>query len=171
VFPHRHVVDDKSSTPLIMKNTNEKSIHILNDLIEVCRDGQKGFKSAADDAKDADLKRQLSNFSDQRTKFIGELQQQVRLLGGDPEKSGSALGVIHRGWIDLKSAISSNEPHAVLAECERGEDSAVKNYREAIAKTELEPGSRPLVERQFTEIQQAHNRVKALRDSPVYAHS
>jgi len=154
-----------------MKTDNEKTISILNDLIEVCRDGQQGFKSAADDAKDAALKRQLADFSLQRSRYISELQQQVRLLGGDPDKRGSAIGALHRGWIDLKAAISSNEPHAVLAECERGEDSAVKNYREALAKTELDSASRALVQKQFAGIQQAHDTVKALRDSPVYAQS
>ncbi|HRE80156.1 MAG TPA: PA2169 family four-helix-bundle protein [Opitutaceae bacterium] len=154
-----------------MKTDNEKTINILNDLIEVCRDGQQGFKSAADDAKDAALKRQLADFSLQRSRYITELQQQVRLLGGDPDKRGSAIGALHRGWIDLKAAISSNEPHAVLAECERGEDSAVKNYREALAKTELDSSSRTLVQKQFAGIQQAHDTVKALRDSPVYAQS
>lgn len=154
-----------------MKNANDKSIHILNCLIEVCRDGQKGFQSAADDAKDAELKRQFMDYAAQRTRFIGELQQQVRLLGGDPDKGGSALGALHRGWIDLKAALSSNEPHAVLAECERGEDSALKNYREALEKPELDASSRTLVQRQLSNIQAAHDQVKALRDSPVYAHT
>lgn len=154
-----------------MKNPNEKSIDILNCLIEVCKDGQKGFKTAAEDSKDVSLQRQLNEFSDQRTRFIQELQQQVRSLGGDPDKSGSAVGAIHRGWIDLKAAISSNEPHAVLAECERGEDSAVKSYRDALAKTDLNPASRTVVQRQLTGVQATHDRVKALRDSPAYAHA
>lgn len=151
-----------------MKMTNEKTLSALNDLIEICKDGQRGFRTAAEDAKDADLARVFTEFSTQRTSFIAELQDRVRSLGGDPEKSGSVSGSLHRGWIDMKAAISSHEPHAVLAECERGEDAAVKAYREALDEN-LDPISRGIISRQYASIQAAHDRVKQLRDSLTYS--
>lgn len=151
-----------------MKMTNEKTLSALNDLIEICKDGQHGFRTAAEDAKDADLARIFTEFSTQRTSFIAELQDRVRSLGGDPEKSGSVSGSLHRGWIDMKAAISSHEPHAVLAECERGEDAAVKAYREALDEN-LDPISRGIISRQYASIQAAHDRIKQLRDSLTYS--
>lgn len=151
-----------------MKMTNEKTLSTLNDLIEICKDGQHGFKTAAEDAKDADLARVFTEFSAQRTSFIAELQDRVRSLGGDPEKSGSVSGSLHRGWIDMKAAISSHEPHAVLAECERGEDAAVKAYREGLDEN-LDPISRGIISRQYASVQAAHDRVKQLRDSMTYS--
>jgi uncharacterized protein (TIGR02284 family) len=47
------------------------------------------------------------------------------------------------------------------AECERGEDSAVANYRAALG-TDLPAHVRALVERQFSEVKQAHDRVRSL---------
>ena len=41
-------------------------------------------------------------------------------------------GALHRGWVDVKSAVTDHSDHAILAECERGEDAAKKNYREDI---------------------------------------
>lgn len=151
-----------------MKTTNEKTLSVLNDLVEICKDGQHGFRTAAEDAKDAELARVFNEFSAQRGSFIGELQDRVRSLGGDPEKSGSVSGSLHRGWIDLKSAIASNEPHAVLAECERGEDAAVKAYREALDEN-LDPITRGIISRQYASVQAAHDRVKQLRDSLTYS--
>ena len=150
-----------------MKMTNEKTLNALNDLIETCKDGQHGFRTAAEDAKDAELARIFTEFAAQRTAFIAELQDRVRSLGGDMEKSGSVSGSLHRGWIDLKSAISSNEPHAVLAECERGEDAAVKAYREALDEN-VDPITRGIISRQYAAVQAAHDRVKQLRDSLAY---
>lgn len=146
----------------------ETTLKILNDLVETCKDGQQGFRTAAEDAKDSELARVLTEFSTQRTTFIAELQDRVRALGGDPEKSGSVGGSLHRGWINLKSAMASNEPHAVLAECERGEDAAVKAYREALDEN-LDAITRGLVSRQYAAIQAAHDRVKQLRDSVAYS--
>jgi uncharacterized protein (TIGR02284 family) len=154
-----------------MKSLNEKSISILNDLIETCKDGQQGFSTAAKDAKDAELGRVFSQYAAQRGNYIRELQQRVRALGGDPDKHGSVSGSLHRGWINLKSALSSDEPHAVLAECERGEDAAVANYRSALKETELDSESLALVQRQAAGVQEAHDRVKQLRDSVAYAHN
>ncbi len=153
-----------------MKSTNEKTISVLNDLIETCKDGQHGFKTAAEDAKDAELSRIFSNYAAQRAQYIRELQEQVRILGGDPDKSGSVSGTLHRGWINLKAAMSKNEPHAVLAECERGEDAAVANFRDATNNLYLDAETRALIERQAAGVQEAHDRVKQLRDSVTYAH-
>ncbi len=151
-----------------MKVTNDKAISVLQDLIETNRDGQHGFRTAAEDAKDAELARVFTEFSTQRTTFIAELQDRVRSLGGDADKSGSVGGSLHRGWIDLKAALSSNEPHAVLAEAERGEDAAVKAYREALEEN-LDPITRGIVSRQYASVQAAHDRVKSLRDSVAYS--
>ena len=150
--------------------SHDKSISILNDLIETCKDGQQGFATAAKDAKDAELGQVFSHYAAQRANYIRELQQRVRALGGDPDKHGSVSGSLHRGWINLKAALTSDEPHAVLAECERGEDAAVANYRAALKETELETESRALVQRQAAGVQEAHDRVKQLRDSVAYAH-
>ena len=151
-----------------MKVTNDKTINVLQDLIETNRDGQHGFRTAAEDSKDAELSRVFTEFSTQRTTFVAELQDRVRGLGGDADKSGSVSGSLHRGWIDLKAAISSNEPHAVLSEAERGEDAAVKAYREALEEN-IDPISRGIISRQYASVQAAHDRVKQLRDSLTYA--
>ncbi|MEO6002899.1 MAG: PA2169 family four-helix-bundle protein [Opitutus sp.] len=153
-----------------MKSSQDKSISVLNDLIETCEDGEHGFTTAAKDAKDAELGRVFSQYAAQRGNYIRELQERVRALGGDPDKHGSVSGSLHRGWINLKAALTSDEPHAVLAECERGEDAAVANYRDALKNTDLDSETRALVQRQAAGVQEAHDRVKQLRDSVAYAH-
>lgn len=153
-----------------MKFSNEKNISVLNDLIETCKDGEQGYSRAAKDAKDPELARVFSQYATQRSQYIRELQQAVRSLGGDPDKHGSVSGSLHRGWINLKSALSRNEPHAVLAECERGEDAAVANYRNALTEAELDTTTRAILQRQSAGVQEAHDRIRQLRDSVTYAH-
>lgn len=153
-----------------MKTSHDRTLGILHDLIETCKDGREGFTTAAQDAKDAELSRVFSNYAAQRARFIAELRQRVQALGGDPEQHGSIGAALHRGWMDLKAAIASNEPHAVLSECERGEDAAKASYRDALETFELDDQTRALVQRQAAAIQEAHDRVKQLRDSVAYAH-
>ena len=134
----------------------------LRHLIEVCKDGEHGFKTAADDAKDAELKALLLRYSKQRSTFIRELEERILSLGCDAKEGGSLSGSLHRGWINLRAALTSNEPHAVLAECERGEDSAVSAYRDALEKLD-DTASRELVSRQFASVFAAHSEIRALR--------
>lgn len=57
-----------------MADAIKETADTLNDLIEVLKDGQKGFEAAATDAEWADLKMIFQGFSDQRAKFAEDLQ-------------------------------------------------------------------------------------------------
>jgi len=147
-----------------MKEEKEM-VSIIDDLIETLKDGQEGFKQAANSVKDPQLKSIFSEYSRQRSRFATELQRHVQNLGEpEPETSGSAAGALHRGWINLKSAVSKGDDYAVLAECERGEDSAVEEYTKAI-KDGLSQPVREVVSRQYDEIKKAHDHIKNLRDA------
>ena len=94
----------------------------------------------------------------------------VRELGGDPTASGSTAGALHRGWIELKSAITGGSDEAILNECERGEDSAKDNYRSAL-ESNLPANISDVVRQQSQAVQAAHNRVRELRNSESRAAS
>jgi uncharacterized protein (TIGR02284 family) len=140
-------------------------ISTINGLIETLKDGEKGFKEAADAVRDPQLKNLFREYSQQRHRFATELQTKAQSLGEfNPQKSSSTTGAMHRAWINLKSAVTSGDDKAILSECERGEDSAVHEYQEAM-QDGLSGQLRELVSRQFTEIKSAHDRVKNLRDA------
>jgi len=144
-----------------MKNQNE----IIDDLIETLKDGQEGFKQAAESVKDPQLKSLFSEYSQQRARFAVELRSKAQSPDERESKmSGSAAGALHRGWINLKSAVTQGDDHAILAECERGEDSAVEEFRKAL-NDNLSVPVQEMVSRQYAEIKQAHDRVKHLRDA------
>lgn len=135
-------------------------------MIETLKDGQEGFRQVSEAVKDSRLKSLFSEFSLQRAKFAGELQNEAITLGEhDPENTSSTAGAMHRAWINLKSAITSADDHAVLVECERGEDSAVAEYKKAMEEEELSAPIRDTISRQYTDVKNAHDRIKALRDA------
>ena len=141
-------------------------ISTINGLIETLKDGQEGFKQASEAVKDTSLKSLFNEFSLQRAKFAGELQSEaVRLGESEPEKSSSASGALHRAWINIKSAVTSGDDHAILSECERGEDSAMSEYREAMEEKEISSPIREIIARQYQDVKSAHDRIKSLRDA------
>jgi uncharacterized protein (TIGR02284 family) len=140
---------------------NDDVISTLNNLIETCKDGQDGFRSAAGGVRNAELKTLFHTYSQQRAQFAAELQGEVRRLGGDPEKTGSTAAALHRGWINIKSAVTGEDEGAIVSECERGEDSAVRNYDDAL-RQDLPSDVRTIIERQFRQVKEAHDRIRSL---------
>ncbi len=147
-----------------MSQTKE-IISTINTLIETLKDGQEGFRQSAEAVKDSQLKTLFNELSLQRSKFAGELQSEAINLGEPkPEDSSSTAGALHRTWINLKSAITTQDDHAILSECERGEDSAVSAYKKAM-EGDLSGPVRDIVSRQYTDVKAAHDRVRNLRDA------
>lgn len=158
-----------NTTARTAEEIHSSTVENLNRLIAICKDGEAGFRSAADDVKDIELKEVFTRLAHQRSEFATELQLCVRSLGEEPRDSATLSGALHRGWMSLKSDVVKNDSHAVLAECERGEDEAVAAYREVLADAPLESALRLLVSSQSAAVQTAHDEIRDLRDSPVYA--
>jgi len=145
----------------------DKVISVLNGLIETCKDGEQGFKTAAEGLKDSQVRSLFEQYSRQRGEMARELQAEVRRLGGDPEKSGSLAGAAHRGWINIKSAVTGKDDYAIIAEAERGEDSAKKMYEEALQQPLLTQ-TLALVREQSMKVHNAHDRVHGLEKATAH---
>ncbi len=143
---------------------NDDVIDTLNKLIETCKDGEYGFKTSAEHVKSAQLRSVFLECCESCRRGATELQAEVARLGGKPEHDSSTTGTIHRGWVNLKSALTGNDDKAILEECERGEDAALARYRDAI-KEPLPSDVMAIVQRQYEGAKRNHDRVRSLRDS------
>lgn len=143
---------------------NEKSISILNDLIETSRDGVEGFKKCAEEAHDHTLKMYFEDRVRSCQEAITALSEEVRKLGGEPDMSGTTTGALHRMWIDFRTAITSKDNLAVLQECERAEDIALESYQSALKEEELSDNLRSLITQQLDGVRKNHDRVRQLRN-------
>lgn len=145
-----------------MEKENE-FVSVVSHLIERCKDGEKGYRTASEDVHDQDLKSLFRDYSVQRDTMITELQDQLHQMGKTQDESGSIEGTIHRSWIDLSSAIVAKDRKRVLSECERGEDYAVAAYEKAL-KADLPGTIKSVVEKQYHQVKEAHDRIRDLRD-------
>ncbi len=137
---------------------------VLNGLIETAKDGEQGFKTAAEKVKESSLKSLFSKYASQRASYAQELQTAVSGLGEKPAESGHVAAGLHRGWMNLKEALSKNEDKAIIDEAESGEDAAKKAYSEALQKN-LPAGIKSLVQKQYNGVLEAHGVVRDLKHS------
>jgi len=138
-------------------------IDALKDLVETCFDGEYGFKTCAEQATREDLKSLFMQRADDCRRGAQELAEQIHALGGKVSEGGSAMGAVERGWVAVRTTLSTYDDKAVLEECERGEDNALARYRKALKKP-LPANIKLVVERQLQGVQRNHDQIKMLRD-------
>jgi uncharacterized protein (TIGR02284 family) len=143
---------------------NKEIFSTVHHLIERCKDGAKGYKTASEDVDDKDLKDLFKKYAVQRDSMITELQDQLHKMGHTDTESSSIEGTLHRAWIDLKSALTSKDRARVLEECERGEDYAVSAYRDAL-KHDFPGELKAIIQQQYDDVKHAHDHIRTLRDA------
>lgn len=146
-----------------MISNDDKAIAALNSLIHAGRDAEQGYMAAADAVAEPELIQMFAEFALERAKFVVELKHRVKTLRAEPADNGTLAGEAHRAWTGLRAIFETNEPHAILVECERGEDISVLAYREALAERDIDPQTRGLIQRQYEQVQAAHDRVRQLQ--------
>jgi uncharacterized protein (TIGR02284 family) len=139
----------------------DTTIRALNKLIEVCLDGELGYRTAAEHIHDSKLRIVFTDHAIQRAQYAEILHAEVARLGGNPSQSGSLAASLHRGWITLKSAVLGGDPRAIIAACETGEDAACISYGDAVNSNLLLAETRSIVEVQCQAIDQSR---ELLRD-------
>jgi uncharacterized protein (TIGR02284 family) len=144
-----------------MAAPTDEIISGLNTLIETCKDREQGYRTAADGARNQDLKALLHGYAAQSAQYAAELQAEVKRLGGVPAETGSVGGWLARGLLHLASLVDDGEDAAVIAGCERGEDAARAAY-EAARAGPLPEEVLAVLERQYAGVTAAQDRLRAL---------
>ncbi|GAB4054154.1 ferritin-like domain-containing protein [Spirosoma litoris] len=134
----------------------------LSQLLTLSHDAEKGYQEAAENVDDNDLKILLQTQSRQRAEFAQELDREIRALGGEPDEGTSLTADLHRAWINIKSAFSTNDDKAVVQECHRGDQEALNTYNAVLQETDLAASTRELLLQQKHSIDSANSTMARL---------
>lgn len=140
-----------------------ETIKQLQELIQINVDSRDGFRHAAEKLEDMTLSTLFQSLAHQREEQANELSQYVEWNQEKPDREGSFAASLHRSWITIREALSSDSLYPVLAEAERGEDQIKAAYENALRET---AGSavNDVLTRQYAQVKSAHDRVRDLRD-------
>jgi uncharacterized protein (TIGR02284 family) len=149
-----------------MQSDQGHAVKVLNSLIETTLDSANGYREAAENARDGQLKTMFSERAQRRADLASQLQQEVRSFGGEPETDQSALGKAHNKFVDLKNAVMGGDNEkAVIDEVERGEDVIKGKFERALKDDDLPSNARQLVSRAFESIRADHDQISAIKHS------
>ena len=145
-------------------NLKPEVVNSIQKLHQANIDSAEGFEEAANQIKNTELAADFRTWSQQRRKQASELGGLVECNGKEVDDDTSWLADVHRAYISLRTALSSDDEHAILAEAERGEDHIKAAYEKVLEDT---PGTavNDVLQRQLAEVMKAHDHVRALRDA------
>lgn len=144
---------------------NKKLIDTVNHVIRINKDRVEGYKLAARETEDADLKQLFTKFSSDSAGYRQELVGYVTTIGGEPAEDTTQQGKVYRAWMEIKKALTGRDRKAIIGSCEFGEDAALEAYDDALKADVVMPSDlREMLLRQRQEIQTAHDQIKAMRD-------
>jgi len=125
----------------------------LNLLLEKNYDAEKGYKNAAENIENSELKKFFTQRAAERKVFVEELKLEIVSINQEYDKNGSLLGDIHRAWMDLKAALSSNNDEAILEEAIRGEKASIEEYNAVLSEITLPKSTKSILETQKTKLE------------------
>ena len=149
-----------------MKTTknNQDLVNSLQELLQKNYDAEAGYKQVMTKAQSEPLKNWLQQKALQRNTFATELDFQIRKHNAEPKASGTIKGDLHRGWINVKSTLTTDNDEALMEECIRGEKASVKEYEDQLENFDSDTEIKTIVQSQLTTVKSALTTVKRLED-------
>jgi len=142
---------------------NKDQISTLNTLLATTIDSVKGYEDSAQNIDNESFREIFRQNADERQQVVGQLREEVRRLGGDPEDSGSFMGAAHQRFEDLKAAITGRDEKAIINEVERGEDYIKGKFEAALKDDDFTGSSRQIVEQCYQTVRRGHDQISQLK--------
>jgi uncharacterized protein (TIGR02284 family) len=148
-------------------NTIEKVTNALNTLLTRSYDAHKGYQEVSEKINNQGMSSLFTQIAEARRQYGHTLKREIVALGGTPDTGTSVKGDLHRTWIKIKDLFVSGDEQEILAECIRGEETTMENYRETLEEVPFAPKLREAIEKQFLTVKEDINHLKRLRNLVV----
>ena len=147
-----------------LERSHQETVDSLQILLEKNYDAEAGYKEAMLKAENTRLKNYLKERAALRNRFATELSDALIRLDEKPREKGSVTGDLHRTWMNIKQALSSDKDESILEECIRGEKSSVEEYEEILEKKQFRPEITEMITRQKREVSETLNSIDTMED-------
>lgn len=145
-----------------MTASDKKTIQTLDRLYRLCKAGQWGFQTVAENAQNRGLKVLLKSFAQQRADFAQELADEIERLSGSSSGRRSLRGIVHRGRINIRATLTigaRNVEELILREARIGENVVGKAYEKAL-ESGLPAESREIVDNHYRQIMAVRDQIE-----------
>jgi uncharacterized protein (TIGR02284 family) len=146
---------------IIRKN----SFRQLKELIVINNDRFEGYKTAASETENSELKVLFNNYSLQSKQFSHDLLDLLEEENYAPKPGETKIsGKLFRAYMDVKSYLYSKNVRGILCSCEFGEKEVKKTYDEVLHNSKgLKNEALCVIRRQWIELQKAQFKIRIMQ--------
>lgn len=144
--------------------TNEKSIDILNDVLETLIDSSEGYDEAAKISDRSAIKRFFISRAGARRAMCASVRNEIANLGGTPEEDGTILANAHRVFMKLSAAVQDNDEAAVEA-VDDGEEHLREKIENALKNDDLAANAKVMLRKFQAELRADERLIDHLEDA------
>lgn len=133
-------------------------------LISINKDACSFYEVAIEETKSPTFKQTFENLCVLHSSIIANLQNQVRINGGDPEAEQTLLGQTQKFWGELMAAVSNDVDETLVAHLEEAEDRCLHSMQEAIENGDITPKTRSVLNQELFALKKSHDYMKELKE-------
>jgi uncharacterized protein (TIGR02284 family) len=150
-------------------SNNSGLVDTLREVGKIVRDSEEGYRHAANDIDDWQLRSMFLELARVRSEQGDEIDRLLQRFGGEAvPKGGSTSGTMHRVFVDLKAAITGNSRRAVVDEVARGESYAEAVFDKAL-RADLPMDVQQIIRRQHNSVRESRDRVRRMQQEMSYS--
>ncbi|MBF9140911.1 ferritin-like domain-containing protein [Hymenobacter properus] len=138
-------------------------VDTLHELLLFVNDRVQGYRRAASESHDADLRNYYEDLAGQSKQFAIRLNGYLRVQQHAPETGTTLKGKLYRAWMEAKAAVTGYSETAVLASNVYGEEWALSAYEAALRDRTVTGTLRREIERQYEVSQQTYHHLQQLQ--------
>lgn len=145
---------------------NEKTVSVLNDLLNITNDRIEGFSKVEDKVWDTHsaLRNDYDQMVSQSQVMKTDLIKLINEKGGQADNTTSTAGALHRAWIDVKNTFAGDKDESTLENVVFGEKGAIDAYQDALDSGDLCPESSRVVSDQLHHLKSSYNKFNKLNE-------
>lgn len=144
------------------KGKDKRKKAALDQLLLFVNDRLEGYKKAAAESKDNDLRDYYKELVGQSQQFASSLNNYLTANGGKRETGTTLKGKLYRKLMDAQAAVTGHDEKSILASNVFGERWALKAYKQALRRKALKGEARAAIKKQFVASKKTYKKLKGL---------
>ncbi|MBD9413577.1 PA2169 family four-helix-bundle protein [Pseudomonas sp. PDM16] len=134
---------------------------VLNELIEITRDGEHFYQHAETAVHDPRLKAIFHDMALAKTQIIQALALKVAENQEHPAEGGTVSGALRQLYADIWARLASDGDATYVAQLESAEDRLLHAFEEALE--EADPELRTVLSAELPNVRASHDRMSELK--------
>lgn len=145
---------------------------LLNELLEVARDGERFYFDAADKVTSPELRGTFRQMAEVHRRLMDDLAEHVAARGAAPSPAHTLAGSSRQAYANALATLAPANDTVYLRQVEAVEDRLLHRYERALEQARADVSGEPVrrvLRRHLMTVRAAHDRMRMLRDQGVPA--